>query len=209
MPFVAGLLPGLLRPAHALTLALPQDLAAGSNVWLVDHFITFTQVNEFCGQLRRDEALLRRVAALVEADGDDGGGGEVPADTATAAGVAEAGGGGAAAASDDDAMQCDGGGEQPEAATAAPAAAAAVSALDRLYGDVKRRLHAYVHQFDVKVSAAAPAVRYKYIMDELGSRLRAADEPNVTVAAFVFQRPGGANVEPYCLMWPIQVCVVV
>ena len=43
-----------------------QDLAAGSDVWLVDHAVSFTRVSELLDQLRRAPDLLERVAGIVE-----------------------------------------------------------------------------------------------------------------------------------------------
>lgn len=181
-----------------------KDLAAGCDVWLVDHFVTFQQPSDFCAQLRGSQELMQRVAALVEAD--------CPchaADTTAAADTSDNSGG-----SED----------------------------DELFRRIKSQLHLYVHQFEFKAHAQSPGVHYKYLMDELGGRIRAAEEPSFMMSAFLWLRPatpaaqhgpqhgeehnaeaderntpgdehrahaGEAAstfaLEPYCVLWPCKV----
>lgn len=46
-----------------------QDLAAGSDVWLVDHAVTFGRAEELAQGLEADASLLWRLAALMELPG--------------------------------------------------------------------------------------------------------------------------------------------
>ncbi len=44
-------------------------MAAGSDVWLVDHAVTFGKAEELAQGLEADAGLLRRLAALMELPG--------------------------------------------------------------------------------------------------------------------------------------------
>lgn len=50
-------------------LARRQDLAAGGDVWLVDHLVTFGKAEELLQGLESDPSLLHRLAELMEVDG--------------------------------------------------------------------------------------------------------------------------------------------
>ena len=64
-----------LRPAILVCLAVSesvctsQDIACNSNIWLVDHAVTFGSAKELAQGLEADTSLLQRLAALMELSG--------------------------------------------------------------------------------------------------------------------------------------------
>ena len=60
---------------HSLLFSIPQnvctlqDIACSSEIWLVDHAVTFGSAEELAQGLEADTSLLQRLAALMELPG--------------------------------------------------------------------------------------------------------------------------------------------
>eukprot|EP00667_Euglena_gracilis_P025796 EG_transcript_30486 len=77
---------------------------------------------------------------------------------------------------------------------------AAERAADKRIDRIQCALHRYVFELELRTSADSPGTKYRYVMDELGSRVRVSAAPNACLLPFVWARPGAA-LRTYSVLW--------